>query len=128
MNISSDIYTAVSEKLCELGGIDTIGVVSEPQKTAISYSGGKAIRKYFDGTRKLALLFKITGMDTVSQQEQLIKRLCGIGERLTSSKPVINGITQAVVRITSPPAPTVRNEQHWIYSMSIEIIFYRKDR
>lgn len=127
MQIQGDFYTAIAEKLCEIGGIDCVGVASETKKTAISYSGGKVLRKYLDGTKKQSVLFRISGMDTAAEQEQLIKRLCAIGERLTASTPEISGITQPVIRINTPPAPTVRNEQHWIYSMSIEIIFYRKD-
>ena len=53
-----------------------------------------------------------------------VEKLCGICETLAASKPVIEGISQVKVKVNSLPAPTMHNEQYWIYTAGIEITFF----
>ena len=126
MHVVSDTYTAIAEKLRDIGGIDDVGVVSKEGQTAIVYSGGKDIKKYFDGMKKQSVLFQISGMCNNDSQPELVKRLCAIGETLKKSTPEIIGISQPKIRINSPPTPKMHDQHYWIYSMTAEIIFYTK--
>lgn len=123
-----DIYIEIISKTAEFGGIDAVGVVSEPGHTAVCFSGTKVLEKYMGGGKKLSVLMQITCMDDNKNQLQLVSRLRDIGNKLEKTKPVIEGIYQPEYRISSQPVPTVHNEHFWIYSMTVEIIFYlRKD-
>lgn len=128
MNLSKEksLYTEIAEKLRDMGGIDEIGVVTGNGRTAISYAGNKVLKEYFGGTKKLSLIFQITGMDINSRQRSLIDRLVHTGDLLCGAEPVIPGIFQARVKVNSLPAPTVHDESSWIYAMCIEITFYTK--
>lgn len=124
--MNGNIYTDIAEVLRKLGGIDCIGVVDAPGKTAIVYSGNKILKKYYSGNSKQSLIFSVSAMDENRNQKALVEKLCGIGEVLEGSEPVISGVYQPKIKINSLPAPTMHNENYWIYTMSIEIKFYTK--
>ncbi len=128
MNLSeeAEIYTAIAEKLRDIGGIDKIGVVSGNGRTAVNYAGNKTLENYYGGRKKLSVIFQITGMDLNEKQKILIDRLCGIGDRLRGAAPVISGISQPMVKVNSLPSPVTHNETSWVYAMTVEIIFYTK--
>ena len=44
--MTADIYTAIAEELARVGGIDAVGVVNAPGKTAILFAGTKVKQKY----------------------------------------------------------------------------------
>ena len=124
--MNGDIYTDIAEELRRLGGIDRIGVVTAPGETAIIYAGNKVLKKYFDGTKKQAVIFSVSAMDKIERQKELVEKLCGIGDVLAGSEPVIQGISQPTVKISSLPIPTMKNEHYYIYTSSVEITFYAK--
>ena len=124
--MNGGIYTEIAEELRRLGGIDRIGVVTAPGETAIIYAGNKVLKKYFDGTKKRAVIFSVSAMDKIERQKELVEKLCGIGDVLAGSEPVIRGISQPTVKISSLPIPTMKNEHYYIYTSSIEITFYMK--
>ena len=124
--MNGGIYTDIAEELRRLGGIDRIGVVTAPGETAIIYAGNKVLKKYFDGTKKRAVIFSVSAMDKIERQKELVEKLCGIGDVLAGSEPVIQGISQPTVKISSLPIPTMKNEHYYIYTASIEITFYMK--
>ena len=124
--MNGDIYTDIAEELRRLGGIDRIGVVTAPGETAIIYAGNKVLKKYFDGTKKQAVIFSVSAMDKIERQRELVEKLCGIGDVLSGSEPVIQGISQPSVKINSLPVPTMKNEHYYIYTSSVEITFYMK--
>ena len=124
--MNGGIYTDIAEELRRLGGIDRIGVVTAPGETAIIYAGNKVLKKYFDGTKKRAVIFSVSAMDKIERQKELVEKLCGIGDVLAGSEPVIQGISQPTVKISSLPIPTMKNERYYIYTSSIEITFYMK--
>ena len=124
--MNGGIYTDIAEELRRLGGIDRIGVVTAPGETAIIYAGNKVLKKYFDGTKKRAVIFSVSAMDKIERQRELVEKLCGIGDVLSGSEPVIQGISQPSVKINSLPIPTMKNEHYYIYTSSIEITFYMK--
>lgn len=124
--MNGGIYTDIAEELRRLGGIDRIGVVTAPGETAIIYAGNKVLKKYFDGTKKQAVIFSVSAMDKIEKQKELVEKLCGIGDVLAGSEPVIQGISQPTVKISSLPIPTMKNEHYYIYTSSIEITFYMK--
>ena len=124
--MNGGIYTDIAEELRRLGGIDRIGVVTAPGETAIIYAGNKVLKKYFDGTKKKSVLFSVSAMGEVERQKELVEKLCGIGDVLTGSEPVIRGISQPNVKISSLPVPTMKNEHYYIYTSSVEITFYMK--
>ena len=124
--MNGGIYTDIAEELRRLGGIDRIGVVTAPGETAIIYAGNKVLKKYFDGTKKRAVIFSVSAMDKIERQKELVEKLCGIGDVLADSEPVIRGISQPTVKISSLPIPTMKNEHYYIYTSSIEITFYMK--
>ena len=124
--MNGGIYTDIAEELRRLGGIDRIGVVTAPGETAIIYAGNKVLKKYFDGTKKRAVIFSVSAMDKIERQRELVEKLCGIGDVLSGSEPVIQGISQPTVKINSLPIPTMKNEHYYIYTSSIEITFYMK--
>ena len=124
--MNGGIYTDIAEELRRLGGIDRIGVVTAPGETAIIYAGNKVLKKYFDGTKKQAVIFSVSAMDKIERQKELVEKLCGIGDVLTGSEPVIRGISQPNVKISSLPVPTMKNEHYYIYTSSVEITFYMK--
>ena len=124
--MNGNIYTDIAEELRRLGGIDRIGVVTAPGETAIIYAGNKVLKKYFDGTKKRAVIFSVSAMDKIERQRELVEKLCGIGDVLSGSEPVIQGISQPTVKISSLPIPTMKNEHYYIYTSSIEITFYMK--
>ena len=124
--MNGGIYTEIAEELRRLGGIDRIGVVTAPGETAIIYAGNKVLKKYFDGTKKRAVIFSVSAMDKIERQKELVEKLCGIGDVLAGSEPVIQGISQPTVKISSLPIPTMKNEHYYIYTSSIEITFYMK--
>ena len=124
--MNGGIYTDIAEELRRLGGIDRIGVVTAPGQTAIIYAGNKVLKKYFDGTKKRAVIFSVSAMDKIERQKELVEKLCGIGDVLAGSEPVIQGISQPTVKISSLPIPTMKNEHYYIYTSSIEITFYMK--
>ena len=124
--MNGGIYTEIAEELRRLGGIDRIGVVTAPGETAIIYAGNKVLKKYFDGTKKQAVIFSVSAMDKIERQKELVEKLCGIGDVLAGSEPVIQGISQPTVKISSLPIPTMKNEHYYIYTSSIEITFYMK--
>ena len=124
--MNGDIYTDIAEELRRLGGIDRIGVVTAPGETAIIYAGDKVLKKYFDGTKKQAVIFSVSAMDKIERQRELVEKLCGIGDVLSGSEPVIQGISQPSVKINSLPVPTMKNEHYYIYTSSVEITFYMK--
>ena len=126
--MNGGIYTEIAEELRRLGGIDRIGVVTAPGETAIIYAGNKVLKKYFDGTKKQAVIFSVSAMDKIERQKELVEKLCGICETLAASKPVIEGISQVKVKVNSLPAPTMHNEQYWIYTAGIEITFFIQKR
>ena len=124
--MNGDIYTEIAEELRRLGGIDRIGVVTALGETAIIYAGNKVLKKYFDGTKKQAVIFSVSAMDKIERQKELVERLCGIGDVLAGSEPVIRGVSQPTVKINSLPVPTMKNEHYYIYTSSVEITFYMK--
>ena len=124
--MNGGIYTDIAEELRRLGGIDRIGVVTAPGETAIIYAGNKVLKKYFDGTKKQAVIFSVSAMDKIEKQKELVEKLCGIGDVLAGSEPVIRGISQPTVKISSLPIPTMKNEHYYIYTSSVEITFYAK--
>ena len=124
--MNGNIYTDIAEELRRLGGIDRIGVVTAPGETAIIYAGNKVLKKYFDGTKKQAVIFSVSAMDKIERQRELVEKLCGIGDVLAGSEPVIQGISQPTVKISSLPIPTMKNEHYYIYTSSVEITFYMK--
>ena len=124
--MNGGIYTDIAETLRKLGGIDRIGVVTAPGETAIIYAGDKVLKKYFDGTKKKSVLFSVSAMGEVERQKELVEKLCGIGDVLAGSEPVIRGISQPTVKINSLPVPTMKNEHYYIYTSSVEINFYMK--
>ena len=124
--MNGNIYTDIAEELRKIGGIDHIGVVTAPGETAIIYAGDKVLKKYFDGTKKQAVIFSVSAMDKIERQRELVEKLCGIGDVLSGSEPVIQGISQPTVKINSLPVPTMKNEHYYIYTSSVEITFYMK--
>ena len=124
--MNGGIYTDIAEELRRLGGIDRIGVVTAPGETAIIYAGNKVLKKYFDGTKKQAVIFSVSAMDKIERQKELVEKLCGIGDVLAGSEPVIRGISQPTVKISFLPVPTMKNEHYYIYTSSVEITFYAK--
>ena len=124
--MNGNIYTDIAEELRKIGGIDRIGVVTAPGETAIIYAGDKVLKKYFDGTKKQAVIFSVSAMDKIERQRELVEKLCGIGDVLSGSEPVIQGIFQPTVKINSLPVPTMKNEHYYIYTSSVEITFYMK--
>lgn len=124
--MNGNIYTDIAEKLRKIGGIDRIGVVTAPGETAIIYAGDKVLKKYFDGTKKQAVIFSVSAMDKIERQRELVEKLCGIGDVLSGYEPVIQGISQPSVKINSLPVPTMKNEHYYIYTSSVEITFYMK--
>lgn len=124
--MNGGIYTDIAEELRRLGGIDRIGVVTAPGETAIIYAGNKVLKKYFDGTKKQAVIFSVSAMGEVERQKELVEKLCGIGDVLAGSEPDIQGISQPTVKINSLPVPTMKNEHYYIYTSSVEITFYMK--
>ena len=124
--MNGNIYTDIAEELRKIGGIDRIGVVTAPGETAIIYAGDKVLKKYFDGTKKQAVIFSVSAMDKIERQRELVEKLCGIGNVLSGSEPVIQGISQPSVKINSLPVPTMKNEHYYIYTSSVEITFYMK--
>ena len=124
--MNGNIYTDIAEELRKTGGIDRIGVVTAPGETAIIYAGNKVLKKYFDGTKKQAVIFSVSAMDKIERQRELVEKLCGIGDVLSGSEPVIQGISQPSVKINSLPIPTMKNEHYYIYTSSVEITFYMK--
>ena len=124
--MNGNIYTDIAEELRKIGGIDRIGVVTAPGETAIIYAGNKVLKKYFDGTKKQAVIFSVSAMDKIERQRELVEKLCGIGDVLSGSEPVIQGISQPSVKINSLPVPTMKNEHYYIYTSSVEITFYMK--
>ena len=124
--MNGGIYTDIAEELRKIGGIDRIGVVTAPGETAIIYAGNKVLKKYYDGTKKQAVIFSVSAMDKIERQKELVEKLCGIGDVLSGSEPVIQGISQPTVKINSLPVPTMKNEHYYIYTSSIEITFYMK--
>ena len=124
--MNGGIYTDIAEELRRLGGIDRIGVVTAPGETAIIYAGNKVLKKYFDGTKKKSVIFSVSAMGEVERQKELVEKLCGIGDVLAGSEPVIQGISQPTVKTSSLPVPTMKNEHYYIYTSSIEITFYMK--
>ena len=124
--MNGNIYTDIAEELRKIGGIDHIGVVTAPGETAIIYAGDKVLKKYFDGTKKQAVIFSVSAMDKIERQRELVEKLCGIGDVLSGSEPVIQGISQPSVKINSLPVPTMKNEHYYIYTSSVEITFYMK--
>ena len=124
--MNGNIYTDIAEELRKIGGIDRIGVVTAPGETAIIYAGDKVLKKYFDGTKKQAVIFSVSAMDKIERQRELVEKLCGIGDVLSGSEPVIQGISQLSVKINSLPVPTMKNEHYYIYTSSVEITFYMK--
>ena len=124
--MNGNIYTDIAEELRKIGGIDRIGVVTAPGETAIIYAGDKVLKKYFDGTKKQAVIFSVSAMDKIERQRELVEKLCGIGDVLSGYEPVIQGISQPSVKINSLPVPTMKNEHYYIYTSSVEITFYMK--
>ena len=124
--MNGNIYTDIAEELRKIGGIDRIGVVTAPGETAIIYAGDKVLKKYFGGTKKQAVIFSVSAMDKIERQRELVEKLCGIGDVLSGSEPVIQGISQPSVKINSLPVPTMKNEHYYIYTSSVEITFYMK--
>lgn len=124
--MNGNIYTDIAEELRKIGGIDRIGVVTAPGETAIIYAGDKVLKKYFDGTKKQAVIFSVSAMDKIERQRELVEKLCGIGDVLSGSEPAIQGISQPSVKINSLPVPTMKNEHYYIYTSSVEITFYMK--
>ena len=124
--MNGNVYTEIAEELRKIGGIDCIGVVDAPGKTAIVYSGNKILRKYYSGNSRQSLIFSISAMDENGNQKALVEKLCAIGDILEGSEPVISGVYQPKLKINTLPAPTMHNEHYWIYTTSIEITFYTK--
>ena len=124
--MNGNIYTDIAEELRKIGGIERIGVVTAPGETDIIYAGDKVLKKYFDGTKKQAVIFSVSAMDKIERQRELVEKLCGIGDVLSGSEPVIQGISQPTVKINSLPVPTMKNEHYYIYTSSVEITFYMK--
>ena len=124
--MNGNIYTDIAEELRKIGDIDRIGVVTAPGETAIIYAGDKVLKNYFDGTKKQAVIFSVSAMDKIERQRELVEKLCGIGDVLSGSEPVIQGISQPTVKINSLPVPTMKNEHYYIYTSSVEITFYMK--
>ena len=124
--MNGNIYTDIAEELRKIGGSGRIGVVTAPGETAIIYAGDKVLKKYFDGTKKQAVIFSVSAMDKIERQRELVEKLCGIGDVLSGYEPVIQGISQPSVKINSLPVPTMKNEHYYIYTSSVEITFYMK--
>ena len=124
--MNGDIYTQIAAELKRLGGIDEIGVVSAAGQSAIIYAGNKDIKKYYDGSKIQSVIFSVSAMDKIERQKELVEKLCGIGDVLAGSEPVIQGISQPTVKTSSLPVPTMKNEHYYIYTSSVEITFYMK--
>ena len=124
--MNGGIYTEIAEELRRLGGIDRIGVVTAPGETAIIYAGDTVLKKYLDGTKQQPVIFSVSAMDKIERQKELVEKLCGIGDVLAGSEPVIQGVFQPTVKINSLPVPTMKNEHYYIYTSSVEITFYMK--
>ena len=124
--VNGNIYTDIAEALREIGGIDSVGVVTAPGETAIIYAGNKVLKKYYGGNSMQSLIFSISAMGENKDQKALVDKLCSIGEALSGVKPVIPGIFYPSVKINSLPAPTMHNEHYWIYTSSVEFTFTTK--
>lgn len=124
--MEADIYTALAEAVRSAGGADSIGVVSEPGETAVSYAGTEILRQYMDGTVHMAAVFGISGMDTDQRQKELIERLCAVGERIAAGNITVEGLDNIRCRVVSPPTATVHNEHLWIYMTQVRATFMYK--
>jgi len=124
--MQGDIYTALAEAVQSAGDISHIGVVRENGDTAVAFAGAEVVQRYFDGTRKEAVTFNITGMEADTRQESLVKGLCDTVERIKAASLTVEGFTQPRVRVTLLPVPIVHDKDTWIYSARIQVSGYVK--
>ena len=124
--MTADIYTAIAEELARVGGIDAVGVVNAPGKTAILFAGTKVKQKYIRGPKNMSLIFQVSGMDINERQQELVNKLTGIVDTLEAAHIAVEGIMNAKISVNNLPVPTVHNEAHWIYTANIQIDFFMK--
>lgn len=121
-----DIYTNLAEAVKAAGNIGVIGVVTGPGTTAVSYAGAEVLRRYYDGTKQMAVVFSISGADTNDRQEELIKTLCKAGADICSAGLTVAGLGCIKCEVVSPPVATVHDEHYWIYMTQVRVKFMYK--
>jgi hypothetical protein len=122
----NEIYTAVAESIRAAAGISKVGVPEAPGEIAMLYGGVGLIKAYMDGTRKIQMNFTLHGADTPEHQKALIERLMTALDLAVNARIEVQGLNIERVMITNYPTPTVRDNQHWVYSADLAIIAYYK--
>lgn len=120
----------IIETLSDIAGINKIGLLSPACDYAMSFAGGKEVKRYMDGSGLYTMNIQLQGKG--ADQAALAARLCEICDLLTQRKPRTFPKTDEweIRRITvgTPPAPKGVDGETWFYACVLSVNYYYKPR
>ncbi|MCM1024645.1 MAG: hypothetical protein NC395_11400 [Prevotella sp.] len=121
----------IIDMLSDTAGIDRIGLLSPAVDFAMNFAGGKAVKKYRDGSSVQTVNVQISGKGT--DQMAVASRLCEICDTLARKNvrafPKTDEWEIRRVEVGTPPAPKGMSEGGvWFYACVISVNYYYKPR
>lgn len=121
----------IIDMLTELAKVGTIGLLSPAVDIAASFSGGKEIKSYLDGSALMNMNVQISGKG--NDQTAVTSRLCEICDTLTHKHfrtfPKTDEWEIRRVTVGTLPAPKGKSEGNiWFYTCVISVNYFYKPR
>ena len=119
--------TEIIEKITELADIDRIGLLSQKCDIAVSFAGGRTVKKYLDGSGICDMNLQVLGRssDQLAVSEEL-NRICSVFDKIKkfpkNEKWDIRGIS-----VGSMPSLKMRDtDGTWVFSCILTVRYYEK--
>ena len=123
------VQTEIMDIVSEAAGIAAIGLLSPAVDCAMTFAGGKQMKKFLDVSGLYKMNVRIFGKGT--DQLSVAEQLCGICNFLTyrDFRKFRKTEQWEIRRITVEESPSLKGQEEngaWFYSCMISIIYYYK--
>ena len=117
--------------LSDYAGINKIGLLTPGTEYAMTFAGGKTIKKYLDGTEQCTMNIQLLGKG--AEQLDVASQMCQICDNLSHSNPQKFPKSEEWqmrnITIGTPPSLKGANEAGmWFYAAVITANYYYKPR
>ena len=119
--------TEIIEKVSEIAGIGRIGLLSQKCDTAVSFAGGRRVKKYLDGSEVCDMNLQVLGRgsDQLEVSENL-QKICAVfdGKR---NLPQNENWEIRSISVGSMPSLKMRDtDGTWVFSCILTVRYYEK--
>lgn len=119
--------TEIIETITELADIDRIGLLSRKCDIAVSFAGGRTVKKYLDGSGVYDMNLQILGRnsDQLAVSEEL-NRICTVFDKIKKF-PKNEKWDIRSVSVGSMPSLKMRDtDGTWVFSCILTVRYYEK--